>query len=167
MHGTGGARYDRAMEHWLDHWLGLHPAPIAVVTASLRLPLDIDEPEPVTVEVAQRAARRVWHDPEHTGSMPGPEKTALLEAINAAPRRSRERLDAFRRLHARLEQLRGEQAPRVTDAREQVEVARRHAREAPIAARRDWAFSLYPKSMIDDLSGAVSQAFRGGMPGRQ
>jgi hypothetical protein len=157
VHGTGGARYDRAMEHWLQQWLGLRAAPIAVVTASLRLPLGTDDAEPITIEVAQRAARRVWHDPETTGSLPGPEKTALLAAINAAPRRSRERLDAFRRLHARLEELRGQQAQRVTDAREQVEIARRHAREAPIAARRDWAFSLYPKTTIDELAGAINR----------
>ena len=160
VHGTGGARYDRAMEHWLDHWLGVRPASIAIATASLRLPLGTLDAEPVAVEVAQRAARRVWHDPETTDSMPGPEKTALLAAINAAPRRSRDRLDAFRRMHARLEVLRGEQARRVADAREQVEVARRHAREAPIAARRDWAFPLYPPTMIDALAGSVGDLLK-------
>ena len=160
VHGTGGARYDRAMEHWLEHWLGLRPAPIAVVTASLRLPLGTGDAEPVAVEVAQHAARRVWHDPEKTGSTPGLEKTQMLAAINAAPRRSRDRLDAFRRMHARLEELRSEQAQRVTDAREQVEVARRHAREAPIAARRDWAFPLYPTAMIDELARAVGDRLR-------
>ena len=160
VHGTGGARYDRAMEHWLDHWLGLRPAPIAVVTASLRLPLGSDAAEPVTVEVAQRAARRVWHDPGTTGSTPGQEKTELLAAINAAPRRSRERLDAFRRMHDRLQGLRGEQSRRVADARELVDVARRHESEAPIAARRDWAFPLYPTAMIDELAGSVRQALK-------
>ncbi len=161
VHGTGGARYDRAMEHWLDHWLGLRPAPIAVVTASLHLPLRTDDAEPVAVEIAQHAARRVWHDPETTGSTPGHEKTELLAAIDAAPRRSRDRLDAFRRMHARLGELRGQQAQRVTDAREQVEVARRHAHEAPIAARRDWAFPLYPTAMIDELARSVGDRVAG------
>ena len=166
VHGTGGARYDRMMEHWLQHWLGVRPASIAVATASLRLPLRTLDAQPVAVEAAQHAVRRVWHDPETTGSTPGPEKTALLAAVNAAPRRSRERLDAYRRLHARLDVLRGEQARRVADAREQVEIARRHAREAPIAARRDWAFPLYPTAMIDELAGSVSRAVRAGMLGR-
>ncbi len=160
VHGTGGARYDRAMEHWLAHWLGLRPAPVAVVTASLHLPLRTGDAEPVAVEVARRAARRVWHDPGTTGSTPGPEKTELLAAVNAAPRRSRERLDAFRAMHARLEELRGEQAQRIAGAREQVEVARRHVREAPIAARRDWAFPLYPPAMIDELAGAVGDLLK-------
>ena len=160
VHGTGGARYDRAMEHWLEHWLGIRPASIAVVTASLRLPLGTDDAEPVAVEEAQHAARRVWHDPETIGSTPGPEKTELLEAINAAPRRSRDRLDAFRRMHARLEEMRGEQTQRIADAREQVEVARRHAREEPIAARRDWAFPLYPTAMIDELAAAVGDLLK-------
>ena len=160
VHGTGGARYDRAMEHWLEHWLGVRPAPIAVVTASLRLPLQTDDAGSVAVEAAQHAARRVWHDPETVGSTPGPEKTELLAAINAAPRRSPDRLNAFRRMHARLEELRGEQTRRVADAHEQVEVARRHAREAPITARRDWAFPLYPTAMIDELAGAVGDLFK-------
>ncbi len=155
VHGTGGARYDRAMEHWLEHWLGLRPVPIAVATASLHLPLRSKEAEPPSVAAAQQASRRVWHDPETAGSMPGPEKTELLAAVNAAPRRSRDRLDAFRRMHGRLDELRGEQAQRVAEAKAQVEVARRHAREAPIAARRDWAFPLYPTAMIDELARAV------------
>ena len=126
-----------------------------MATASLHLPLRSDQAEPVSVATAQHAERRVWHDPERAGSTPGPEKTALLAAINAAPRRSRDRLDAFRRMHGRLEELRGEQVQRLTDAREQVEAARRHARETPIAARRDWAFPLYPTAMIDELARAV------------
>jgi len=164
VHGTGGARYDRAMEHWLEHWLGLRPAPIAVVTASLRLALGTADTEPVAVEAAQHAARRVWHDPGTTGSTPGPgqEKTELLAAINAAPRRSRERLHAFRRMHDRLQALRGEQSQRVADAREQVDVARRHESEAPIAARRDWAFPLYPTAMIDDLAASVRRVLKTG-----
>ena len=155
VHGTGGARYDRAMERWVEGWLGLAPAPIAVATATLRLPLGRAGEQPVAMADAQRELRRAWHDPE-PGSRPGPLKSEILAAIETADRRSRRRLDAFRRLHKELERLRRDHADRTEAAERQVELARRQALEAPIAARRDWAFPLYPPEMIDDLAVAVN-----------
>ncbi len=162
VHGTGGARYDRAMERWLDDWLGLRPAPIATATASLRLPLGRPGERPVELADAQRAARRAWHDPESGAgrSVPGPRKTDLLEAVNAAARRSLERRRAFTRMHEALTDLRRDHADRVDAARRREEIARRQALEAPIAARRDWAFPLYPPEMIDELAAAVRDRVR-------
>ena len=159
VHGTGGARYDRAMERWLDDWLGLRPAPIATATASLRLPLGRPGEPPVALVDAQRAARRAWHDPESVPGagrpVPGPRKSDLLGAVNSAVRRSPERRRAFTRMHQALADLRRDHADRMDAARRQEHIARRQALEAPIAARRDWAFPLYPPEMIDELAAAV------------
>ncbi len=164
VHGTGGARYDRAMQRWLDDWLGLRPAPIATATASLRLPLGRPGERPVPLVEAQRAARRVWHDPEPGRSAPGPRKTGLLGAVNAAGRRSRERRRAFTRMHEALADLRRDHAGRVDAAGRREEIARRQVLEAPIAARRDWAFPLYPPEMIDDLAAEVRERVRVTIP---
>jgi len=168
VHGTGGARYDRAMERWLDDWLGLRPAPIATATASLRLPLGRPGEPPVALVDAQRAVRRAWHDPESGAGagrpVPGPRKTDLLGAVNSAVRRSRERRRAFTRMHQALAELRRDHADRVDAARRQEQIARRQALEAPIAARRDWAFPLYPPEMIDELAVAVRVRVRVTIP---
>jgi hypothetical protein len=153
VHGTGGANYDRAMERWLADWLGIRPSPIAVATATLRLPLSESGADAPDVEAARHAARRARHDPETAAladdsSAPGTAKRVMLSAIDAAPRRSRQRYDLFQRMHDGLAALRREHQAAVA-------AAERRAAEAPIVNRRDWPFPLYPTDMIDALADAV------------
>jgi hypothetical protein len=159
VHGTGGARYDRAMERWSRRWLGVEPCPIAVATANLRLPLAGSQEPPGRLATALQAGRRVWHDPEVTagGGGPGPSKRALLAAIDAAPRRSKKRQALFGQMHERLSAFRRERGPAVEAARELARTAARHAAEAPIVNRRTWPFPLYPDEMIDALAEAVAE----------
>jgi hypothetical protein len=160
VHGTGGANYDRAMERWLEAWLGIRPAPIAVVTATLRLPLDGAGPEARELEAALHAARRAWHDPQTAGAgtggvSPGAAKQALLRAIDDAPRRSRQRNALFLGMHDQLAVLRDRHAAGLARARDAAAAMRRQVDEAPVAGRRDWPFPLYPKEMIDALADEV------------
>jgi hypothetical protein len=153
IHGTGGANYDRAMERWLADWLGIRPSPIAVATATLRLPLGGDDVGTSHVEAALHAARHARHDPETAGVTDGPvspgtAKRRMLSAIDEAPRRSKERYDLFLRMHHELAALRREHHGAVA-------TAERRAAEAPIVNRRDWPFPLYPREMIDALADAV------------
>ena len=111
VHGTGGAVYDVAMEQWIESWLGVTPAPKAVASATLTLPLT----EPGDIEVdpirACAEARRAWHNPEppdprkETGE-PGEVKRELLAAIEQAPRGSLRRRLAFFAMHEQLATLR-------------------------------------------------------------
>jgi hypothetical protein len=160
VHGTGGANYDRAMERWLEDWLDIRPAPIAVVTATLRLPLVGAGPDAAAVEAALHAARRAWHDPESFGvatggNAPGAAKRAMLAAIDEAPRRSPQRSALFLGMHDRLAALREDHAGVVVRARDEVRAVRQWAAGAPVARRRDWPFPLYPKEMIDALADEV------------
>lgn len=156
IHGTGGANYDRAMELWIRNWLGVEVAPIAVATATLRLPLGAEQPGDIVQ--AQHEARRVWHDPESVtgGTSPAEQKRAMLRAIEALPRRSPQRKAAFFQMHQRLEQLRRDHVQAMQQAQKRVELARRAVSDAAIAQRRDWPFALYPNEMIDALATAVS-----------
>lgn len=156
IHGTGGANYDRVMERWIGDWLGVNVAPIAVVTATLRLPLgdDTDEAE---VEQAILAARRAWHDPEAVDgdSSPGKGKAVLLERIASLPCGSMERRAAFFEMHKALEHLRKDRREAIQQRLDAADRARRMADSRAIAERRDWPFALYPNEMIDDLNAAV------------
>jgi hypothetical protein len=158
VHGTGGARYDVAMERWAAAWLGITPGPSAVASATLKLPLRDPQEQTPALPAAQWRARRAWHDPESAAAAPGPRKRELLEQIAAAPRGSRERLEVFRALHRELAALRQKRPQLLEQARRDVELARRAAREAPIADRRDWPFPLYPQEMIDALAEAITVA---------
>lgn len=165
VHGTGGARYDRAMEHWVRSWLGLEPAPIAVVTATLRLGLASPGGEGADVAAALAAARRAWHDPASSAARDipgaGAVKRALLARIDGEPRGSAARRAAYLTMHERLGELRTEHAGEVEAARQRAAAALREAAAAPIADRRTWPFALYADEMIDELAEAVSDAVGG------
>lgn len=163
IHGTGGAAYDKAMEIWIRNWLGIEVAPIAVATATLRLPLmDIDTHELSSAGVAdvanvRQANRRAWHDPQSITSneSPGPSKRAMLERINALPVRSPQRKAMFFAMHEELERQREAHRADLETAQQRLVAAQRLAADAEIARRRDWPFPLYPQHMIDDLAAQV------------
>ena len=168
IHGTGGANYDRAMERWIGDWLGVEPAPIAVATATLHLPLGPPEGGDVPdVQAARAEARRAWHDPESAEAReddseeearrPGPIKRDLLDAVSSAPYGSSRRREAFFAMHREVQVLRGVHAGSVERyQRRAAEAARRQA-DAAVATRRDWPFPLYPREMIDELADAVAR----------
>jgi hypothetical protein len=160
VHGTGGGRYDRAMELWIADWLGLTVAPKAVASATLTLDLQTNPPPPVTVAQAQRNLRRLEHDPEsieHERASIGPRKAMLLEAIQEAPRRSMARREAFHHLHETLRAMRDAAADAISAARRELEHAMQHDAEQPIVQRRTWAFPLYLTEQLDALHAAVRQ----------
>ena len=159
VHGKGGAAYDRAMELWVKSWLGVEPSSIAVVTATLRLPLG----EPITDQQAAgalAAARRAWHDPDSAVNQlaPSPAKQELVQAILSLPRRSRERRAAYARMHEQLAAWREGQARILRATRQKADVARQRLQERPIVTRRTWAFPLYPREMLASLASEARDA---------
>lgn len=161
IHGTGGAAYDRTMEIWIKDWLGIDVGSIAVVSATLRLPLMPDGEERLDVEEQVRNVRRLWHDPEQDGpSFPKAMKRAMLEEIDRLPRNSPQRKAAFLAMHERLQQMRAETRQLIEEAQQRVERAKRQAADWAIAQRRDWAFALYPSDMLDALASEAQRAVR-------
>lgn len=161
VHGTGAAIYDRAMELWIDNWLGVVAAPKVVATADVYLPLlDDDDRRSPSITNARQHYRRLWHDPETVNGAPHPGETKQhwLKTISEAPRRSLARREAFYRMHDALDELRHAHADAVLDAEQQLRAAERVAQNCAIAGRRDWPFPLYPTAMIDDLAESVHKA---------
>ncbi|MEM7577913.1 MAG: hypothetical protein AAF328_10620 [Planctomycetota bacterium] len=163
VHGTGGAVYDRAMEHWWKAWRNESLAPKAVATTDLVL----DLPGPTADR--DELARAVWwehHLPHNVDRYPGveaahpelvAEKAGLLAAMLSDPDRKRRRA-AFNRIHAINATL--------TDAHhvliDQAQKARRRAEaglaNAAIRRKRDWCFALYPQDSLRALRDAVRAA---------
>jgi hypothetical protein len=161
IHGTGGARYDRAMEIWMEDWLGIEVGSIAVTTADLHLPLVDGDEDVMDVTEAIARSRKVFHDPEGNGDResPGPGKRRWLESINCTSRKSSERKAAFLAMHEALAGWRRSN-PEIEETANLVERSRRVAADATIASRRDWAFPLYPQEMLAQLSDRMQQCAR-------
>lgn len=166
VHGTGGAIYDRAMQLWIKNWLALDVSPIAVATATLHLPLGSPPEQRIDVAGVQQAMRRLWHDPQSgpTNESISSAKRDLIKQIEEAPRKSIERQQLFSKLQTYLNENRKINAKAIEKAQLQVEQAIRHQAEAPIIDCRSWAFTLYPREMIDELATAVHNSVTGTCP---
>ena len=160
IHGAGGAVYDRAMERWIRDWLGVEVAPMATVSATVRLPLmpeaELRALNSGGLDAARNRTRHMIHDPETCAASrtthPGGIKRALLAEIDRRPRRSLERRAAYFAMHQRLKELRGEQREAIESAQAEVGRLERFTQDAAIARRRDWAFPLYPQAVLSELT---------------
>ena len=162
IHGTGGAAYDRAMEVWIKEWLGLDVGSIAVVSATMRLPLMAQGEDLLNVDSVVSGARRLWHDPEPSGtSFPTPAKRRMVDQIEALPRNSPKRKAAFLAMHEQLEQMRAQRRALIEQSQRRIERAKQQAADWRIAQRRNWAFALYPAEMIEELADGARKASAG------
>jgi len=130
VHGTGGIRYDRAMEHWCSKWLEVLPCNAVLATATLQLQLAYES-------VAD--ARRTFHSPPFDLQT----KADYLSAINSAPYKSSQRQVCFQKMHRWLHTI---QPPLDLAAL---------TREEEKARRRDWAFPLYSTSQLQELHSSI------------
>jgi hypothetical protein len=158
VHGLGGGVYDRVMEDWIARWLGeeiaANLAPAIVATATLRLPLPVERiDDPMTPE----AWHRLRNDPD-LASSDDPTRSAHLAAIDAAPRRSRERRAAYLGLRAAIAEAHRRGAAQLADAERRMITERRVARSNAIARERTWAFPLHDDSSIAALAAEVDHA---------
>jgi hypothetical protein len=158
--GDGDSGYDRITDEWFHDWLGHEPAaPITVVTATRLLPLDVPAP-PTAAEVAM-ARWRLHHAMHHPGevglSALEEQRQAIVAEIAAASPHIRAEL--YHDLQAMLDRYRFEHAPRLDQLRSSTRrtLARRGDRH--ILNDRQWAFPLYPASVLEALRAAIVSRF--------
>jgi hypothetical protein len=168
IHGTGGGGtddnhegYDTVTEEWLRAWLGAEGlAPIAVVSATLLLPLAA-EPPPSSAEVQRAvwAAHHARHDPAMTGDAPAAaRKRALVDTIRA--RRDRPaRAGLYRTMHAGLEDYRARRGGVLDSLSRRAEDLATRLAGAAILSDRTWPFPLYPQRLLLDLRAAIQRSF--------
>lgn len=153
IHGRGGGRYDRITEDWFSAWLGARLAPVAVVSADVRLPL-LDGPVPSAREVAQARglAHRARHDPALLGDAAGGEAKRAAVAEIARRRRAGENpAPVFAHLHRMLEAARAQAPSRLAAVDAMAgDVARRFA-QREVAGARDWPWVLASAGVLEAL----------------
>ncbi|MCH2137542.1 MAG: hypothetical protein MK074_00620 [Phycisphaerales bacterium] len=145
VHGTGGSHYDKVTDLWLTTWRGQTPPPRAMVTADVYPDAAARSAAMTTlaeVHARHRAATHATTDPAA--------KQALLDRIDAAPRGSAERRDAF----AALTALRQQRAP--VDIDVQIEDIQQ---QLAVLDRRDYPLLALPESARRAFISACIEAF--------
>ena len=153
VHGVGGARYDRVTEALARLYLGVVPAPFAVASMSLLLPL----PSPAVADevgpLKQRLREMRFNPQRHVGELPpGTPEAAEAEALA----REKERLIAAirqpgapkRELTRRIEAVNARLAQLLWQPAEKIEARLRRALEA-VAERQAAEFREYPFFLYD------------------
>lgn len=162
VHGLGGGRYDRAMETWIEGWLGSSTAaalaPATVATATLRLPIPEGHSERGGPHPTPEGLHRLQSDPD-LGRQGPPRRASLLAAIENAPRRSQTRRAAFDAFRAEILAARSRGRDEIDRYRTRLDedTDRRRARE--VATDRAWAFPLHEASALSALTEAVRISF--------
>lgn len=164
VHGTGGAIYDRAMEIWIRNWLG-EPiaatlAPSTTATATLRLPLEPPDVKNAIDQWTPEGLHRLRSDPDLARSGT-PRRSILLEAIDAAPRGSRTRRDAYLALRAEVEEARRRGEAEILRYRNELARKADDRRRIAVARDRTWAFPFHPEESLDALRASMRSAFAG------
>ena len=130
VHGTGGIAYDQIMEQWVSSWLGITPCPATMATATVQMKFQQQSIED---------ARKQYFSPEGESG----KRKQFLDSIDNAPYRSSARREQFNALHEWLSSM------RTRPVESQYRTTER------IAARRDWAFPLYPDETLNQLRDAI------------
>ena len=153
-HGLGGKIYEEVSNDWILRWLGWQPPSFDVVSATLRLPLEIKHDHAMLAQHQPNAFRSAWCDPDlaaTTQTGPSERRKHFLNTIAALPRRSPQRKKLFQELIADRQARRGELAGPLTQlqgvARGQIQ-----ARQSlDVAMRRSWCISLHTPTALQAL----------------
>jgi hypothetical protein len=139
IHGTGGARYDRAMERWIGAAFGEDAraalAPMAVATATRHAPLARFVPE-FDAGATPEALRALEQDPFGDA---GATKRALLGAIRGTPAAMRA---AFVTMRKRIVEARAARAAEIDALRTRIASNAEARRVHALATDRTWPFPL-------------------------
>ncbi len=160
IHGTGGGDYDLVTEEWVRGWLGEELAPMAVASADVVLAFEAAGVSGADLARARWRAHRARHDPGMLGDDGrGDAKAALVARIEAAPRGSAERREAFDELHRVLAAARAAHAGALAEIEGEVERIGALLGERAVGGRRDWAFFLYPEASMGALRSRITSGF--------
>jgi hypothetical protein len=166
IHGLGGggadahAGYDAVTDAWLRSWLGgVRLAPVVVVSATCRLPLQGSAISPEEIEHAVWRAHHARHIPGELGLLGQEEqRRALVAQIAVAAPHVRRKL--YHELHRALEVYRERHARELAELDREAAAARARAGDAAVAEDRTWAFPLYPPELLGDLRDRIAARFR-------
>ena len=166
IHGIGGGRYDAMTEDFTRRFFGIDLPPMAVVTATLHLPLPRLGVDRESILAARRASRDVRFNPQrHVNGIPPEvlqERDELVRRSTSlrktAPGKHAERRDVFTAIRAANDRMIETDPHRPAALDQQVEKLEREAALDLIALDREYFFALHRKSDMLRLIAELRQS---------
>ncbi len=165
LHGIGGAKYDRLTDAIICRFFGIEPPAYMVVSGTLRLPIQREQPRETELRTVERQLRELEFHPERflDGRAAGnagdvnsaahwvAEKSARI----AAPQEARAR---FRAIRAANEHLQPFIVAERTELTARLAALRRALRAEAILSSREYSFCLHPEKSLREFLLAFSGA---------
>ena len=160
IHGKGGLVYDRVTEDWWRDWLDEELAPMAAVSADLRLDFDVPLSDEQAVRDAQWGLHHLPHNIDRAISMGKQDEQAVAQkrellAHMDDDRDRHRRAGAFARVHQINHDLVKAHPVMLVKAQQRLEQARIGVANQQIALKRDWCFGLYNPTVLGVMAGAM------------
>jgi hypothetical protein len=151
VHGIGGGRYDQVTDRLLASHFGIDPPRFAVTTATLIFPAAVGQPR-VCVPCVAQEGHRLRH------SLLGDRKRPILDAMNALPRRSLQRLTAFHNLHGALSAAAVDH-PALREWSDRYAATLRAEREEQVLFDRELFYAVQTRERLTDMIERYRQQF--------
>ncbi|MBO6738652.1 MAG: hypothetical protein JJ916_02215 [Phycisphaerales bacterium] len=161
IHGSGGWSYDQVTEAWFREWVQIELNPMARASASVYLPLGIDDQDAISLKDAHWR----YHHARHHPALVGDDDTQrtrdeLVTRIDDARAAGEDPDPVYQQLVRVLEDHRVRNADALKSLKSQIEQARGHARQIEIANDRTWAFPLFDDDALHALKNRIHEALR-------
>ena len=142
IHGIGGGRYDQVTDDLIRRFFRIEPPHFAVTTATLYFPAAAGQRR-VNLYPLLQEGRRIRH------GLLSRDKRQLVEQIEAAPRRSRQRQDLFFAMHERL--AAESNSPAVRQWEQRFRDAEHESLRQKVLFDRELFFAIQPKQRLLEL----------------
>lgn len=159
IHGSGGWVYDQITEHWFKDWLDITLNPMARASASLYLPLGIDDDDATNLNDAHWRYHHARHHPALVGDDEAQRtRDELVTQINSARAADENPDPIYQELVRVLEDHRARNADALNALKSQIEHARAHQLQIDLANDRTWAFPLFDDDALHALKNRIHDA---------
>ncbi len=149
VHGIGGGRYDQVLDRIIQRHFDIQPPSFSVTTATLFFPTAVNRER-----ACLACLRQQGHHLRHNLLS---DKRQLVQAIEQAPRRSRERSLLFQEMHRRLAEARTD--PRLQQWEQKWKEALEHAREDQVIFDRELFYAVQPRDRLESMIEQYTQMF--------
>ena len=153
IHGIGGGKYDEVTDEIIRRYFGIEPPEYAVVSATIRLPLDRFAADGETLRSQQRLIRNLTWNPQYFDearrAAPALADAKWKIALDR-PNDRKARREWFRTLADLTARMRPATAPLSTTAAEKLAAIAAELDANAVLGRRDFSWVFYPESLLEE-----------------